>query len=184
MILVDCCLYSLQSNTTSATKPFQCLVPIQRFIKDFISDASFCFQSSVFLPSIVAAYGFWVASLSLFCQKLSCVWDYNASWWFFWPGRCEWLGSVGVRFLGVEQHHCPLTAIKSLEELDLPPSSKSLVLPTACGIENLYVKDSAFKSMWLEEPANIAHISHHRRHRWWCVFPSQCEEGTQNFGLF
>ena len=53
---------------------------------------------------------------------------------------------VGERFLVVEQHHCPLTAIKSLEELDLPPSSKSLVLPTACGIKNLYVKNSASKS--------------------------------------
>ena len=65
------------------------------------------------------------------------------------------MGGVGVRFLGVEQHHCPLTAIKSLEELDWPPSSQSLVLPTACGIENPYEKIlflKAAKSMWIEEP--------------------------------
>ena len=86
------------------------------------------------------------------------------------------MGGVGVRFLGVEQHHCPLTAIKSLEELDWPPSSKSMVLPTACGIKNPYEKNlflKAPKSMWLEEPANIAHISHHGHHRWWCIFSSQ-----------
>ena len=86
------------------------------------------------------------------------------------------MGGVGERFSGIEQHHCPLMAIKSPEELDWPPSSKSLVLPTACGIENLYEEIlflKASKSMWLEEPANIAHISHHRRHRWCCIFSIQ-----------